>query len=108
MSDGRLNPYYVGGARVAVEGVPIRLARKPSAHNLAGMRSEAAYRTKHGDSVLSTKERAIERAKAANTAIQIYADMLEISLTQAKARISAQRLHVMANPVQDLTQVYDL
>jgi hypothetical protein len=34
--------------------------------------------------------------------------MLEISEAQAKARIAAQRQHVLAHPMQDLSWEYDL
>jgi hypothetical protein len=35
-------------------------------------------------------------------------DMLEISEAQAKARIAAQRQHMLAHPMQDLSWEYDL
>ena len=32
--------YYEGGARVSIDGIPVRLARKPSPHALALMRGK--------------------------------------------------------------------
>lgn len=98
--------YYAGGARVLVDGVPIRVARKPSAANLAYLRAFERYRiSERGD---TPSERARNRARDANKAIEIYAETLEISLTQAKARINRQRNHLIANPLVDLSLEYDL
>lgn len=93
--------YYAGGARVLLHGVPIRLARKPSAHNLAWSREHERYRES------DTREPYL-RAKDAMRAIEIYADVLEISLVQARARIAAQRNHLIANPLVNLSLEYDL
>lgn len=98
--------YYAGGFRAVIGGIPTRLARKPSARDLANMRAWEKEREKPW--YFTRQEYAEARAKAANDAIELYADMLEISVTQAKARIAAQRLHELANPTRDLSLEYDL
>lgn len=100
--------YYAGGFRAMVEGVPVRLAHKPSAHNLAWMRSDAREREKDNWRYLSPIERREERAKEARRTMQIYADALGISLDAAKAKIGAQHEHNAANPLIDLSWKYDL
>lgn len=61
-----------------------------------------------GRSKIDREEYAKNRARDAREAIAQYADMLEISEAQAKARIAAQRQHVLAHPMQDLSWEYDL
>jgi hypothetical protein len=99
--------YYAGGARVVIGGIPIRLARSPSAFDLADMRAHEKERTAEyrGD---TPRERAQNRVRDANNAIDCYARSLGISVKEAKRRIEAQRLHNLANPVQDLSLAYDL
>lgn len=90
--------YYAGGARVVVDGIPLRLVRKPGATYARWLKERDE----------PEKRSAIDRANDAKQVMQIYADMLEISLTQAKVRIDIQRLHVLANPLRDLSMEYDL
>jgi len=96
--------YYAGGARVVIDTVPMKLARKPSAHNVAWMKDAA----KPGASYLNARERADARVKDAQRVIQIYAETLGIDVKAAKARIERQRLDILANPVVDLSMEYDL
>lgn len=100
--------YYAGGYRAVIEGVPIRLARKPSAHNLAWSRSWERYLNSDASSFLNAAERRAQKAKEARDMIGIYAEALEITENQAKARIAAQRQHVAQNPLVDLSLEYDL
>lgn len=100
--------YYAGGHRVVIEGVPIRLVRKPSAHNLAWSRKWEKYLNSDASSFLDAKELRKQHAKEARDAIALYAEILEITETQAKARIAKQRRHLLANPVRDLSLEYDL
>lgn len=100
--------YYAGGCRVLVEGVPIKLARKPSAHNLAWSRSWEKYLNSDASSYLETAERRARNAKEARDKIKLYAEVLEISENQAKTRIAIQRQHLIANPIVDLSLEYDL
>lgn len=102
--------YYASGARVVIGGIPIRLARKPSANFLSWMRADERDAAKEytGRSKEDREEYAKNRARDARAAIEAYADALEISLSQAKARIAAQRQHVLANPLIDLSLEYDL
>lgn len=100
--------YYAGGYRATVEGVPIKLARKPSAHNLAWSRSWEKYQNSDASSFLEMKELRKQRAKEARDTITLYAEILEITENQAKARIARQRRHLIAHPVADLSLEYDL
>ena len=100
--------YYAGGYRAVIEGVPIKLARKPSAHNLAWSRSWEKYLNSDASSFLDAKELRKQRAKEARDTIKLYADLLEISESRAKALIAAHRRHLLANPVCDLSLEYDL
>lgn len=102
--------YYAGGCRAVIQGVPIRLARKPSARDLADMRRAAADGEKEykGYSKEDREEYAKNRARDARAAIEAYADALEISVSQAKARIAAQRQHELANPPRAAYLEYDL
>lgn len=97
--------YYAGGARVVIAGIPIRLARKPSPTNLADMRICAK---ETGLDFSTSRERAMQRVAEAKHAIEIYAATLGISTAKAKRRIDKQRLHVMENPLVDLSLEYDL
>jgi protease II len=100
--------YYVGGCRVMVDGVPIRLARKPSAHNLADLRAHERERELDNTKWLNPRERAADRVKRSINAVNTYAETLGISVKAARARIEAQRLHELANPMRDLSLEYDL
>lgn len=84
------------------------LARKPSAHNLAWSRSWEKYQNSDASSWLNAAERRARKAKEARDIIGIYADRLEITENQAKARIAAQRQHVARLPLVDLSLEYDL
>lgn len=100
--------YYAGGYRAVIEGVPIKLARKPSAHNLAWSRRWEKYLNSDASSFLGAKKLRAQKAKEARDIIGIYADRLGITENQAKARIAAQRQHVAQNPLVDLSLEYDL
>ncbi|MBA3831643.1 MAG: hypothetical protein H0X34_07080 [Chthoniobacterales bacterium] len=97
------NTYYAGGVRVLVDGVPIRMTRKPSATNLAHLRMWEKHRARPFNGIYNRRERAQMIATAARDAIKAYAEALDISETQAKARIAIQRRHLGANPVLDLS-----
>jgi hypothetical protein len=107
---GYVKSYYAGGARVVIGGVPIRLARAPSARDLADMRAWARYLESEPkcDTNAERQARAKTRALEARKRIELYAEMLGISVRSAKARIEKQRLHNLANPVLDLSLEYDL
>lgn len=98
--------YYRGAARVVVEDVPIRLARKPSAHNLAWSRQFERERAKpfRYDGI----SRGMAIAERAKRDILLYAKMLQISESEARARITAHREHLIRNPFRDLSLEYDL
>lgn len=98
--------YYAGGVRIVVDGIPIRIARPISKANLAWLKAHEAERQKPW--FVDSREKALRRTQEANEAIQIYAETLEISVRQAKARIERQRLHMLANPVRDISLEYDL
>lgn len=100
--------YYAGGARVVVDGVPLRMARKPSAANLSWLKTWERYRSADNLMYYNRAEKAQRVAKQANRAIQIYADTLEISVNRAKALIAQQRAHIGRNPLIDLSLEYDL
>lgn len=95
--------YYAGGARVVVDGIPLRLARRPSPTYARWLKER-----EKASEFYNRQERANERAKEAKRAMQIYAETLGIELAAAKLRIDAQRLHVLDNPLIDLSLEYDL
>lgn len=97
--------YYAGGARIVIDGVPLRVARKPSDANLKFLREYEKYRV---ESVFTRAERAATIAKEARDTIKLYAEILEISENRAKALIAQHRAHVIANPLVDLSLEYDL
>lgn len=93
-----------------IGGIPLRMTRKPSPWYFADMKaqhkeSEREFTRRYKE---EREDYAKRRAKAANDAIELYADMLEISVNEAKARIAAQRQHILANPLRDLSWEYDL
>jgi predicted dehydrogenase len=98
--------YYAGGARVVIDGVPIRLARKPSRHNLEWSRNYEAYRTKPFYETRAEKAKCL--ADEAIHTIRVYAEMLGIDEDAARARIHNQREYLIANPPVDLSMEYDL
>ena len=106
MKPGRA--YYVGGARVVVEGVPIKLARKPSDANLAWSRAYQRYLNSDASSFLDAKELRAQRAQEARKTIVRYAEALDITENRAKALIAQHRRHLIANPMVDLSLEYDL
>lgn len=99
-------PYYQGGARVVIDGVPIRLARKPSKSNLADLREFEKERVKPWDE--NRKEKAERIAAEAKRTIQAYAETLGINEDAARAKIHDQREYLIANPPADLSWDYDL
>lgn len=98
--------YYLGGCRVVVEGVPIRLARKPSEHNLKWSRAWTAYLEK--PEYYSPADRRANVVRDAKAAIHAYALALGITDAAAKKKIAAHATHRLANPLVDLSQEYDL
>lgn len=103
---GKPDPYYSGGVRVIVDGVPIRLARKPSKSNLADLREYEKDRAKPWDE--NRAEKAERIAAEARREISVYAEMLGIDEETARQKIGFQREHVIANPLVDLSWDYDL
>lgn len=99
--------YYSGGVRVVIDGVPVRLARKPSAKALALAQQELREIEKWR-CTLSPVERREKRAKEAKEAIARYAETLGISVAAAQEKISAQHIHNADNPLIDLSMKYDL
>ena len=107
MKPGRA--YYAGGARIVVEGVPIKLARKPSDANLAWSRAYERYLNSDASSFLFNPiERRTRRAQEARRTIIRYAEALDITENRAKALIAQHRRHLIANPLVDLSLEYDL
>jgi hypothetical protein len=100
--------YYAGGVRVIVEGVPIRMARKPSELNLARLRKHERERVKIDSNYYSRAEKAAYVAQKARDAIRFYADRLDITENRAKALIAVHRKHLAQNPLIDLSLEYDL
>lgn len=97
--------YYRGGARIVLDGIPCRVARKPSARNLADMR---AHERDSGLDIYSRKERAEMRAAEAQQAFRIYADALGISEPEAREKVAAHWRYKIENPMLDLSWEYDL
>lgn len=98
--------YYSGGCRVVVEGIPIRLARKPSVHNLKWSRSWTAYLEK--PEYCGGAERRANVVRDAKQAIENYAVALGIDVLEAKARISIQQTRNLYHPPRDMSLEYDL
>lgn len=97
--------YYKGGCRVVVDGVPIRLARKPSAESLRDLRTwerSSAYEYE------TRTKRAQRIANDAIANITTYAEMLGRSYEVAEALIVLHREHIAKNPLVDLSLEYDL
>jgi len=98
--------YYAGGSRVVVDGIPIRLARPISAANLKDLREFEKWRS---TSLFDSRdEKARARVAEAKRSITAYAAALGISERVAKNRIERQRLHMLANPLRDISLEYDL
>jgi len=94
--------YYAGGFRVMLHGVPLRLARKPSAENLADMRRWRDLRVSlHGYE--SAKDRNKRLSQEKDHEREAYADALGVSYGQAIDKANDQRLHLYANPPLDLS-----
>lgn len=96
--------YYAGAARAVVQGVPIRLAKKPSAANKAKIGSGTIQ-----DPDFSTRaERAHERKVRNKWEIQTYSEMLGISYFSALRKAVRQRAYMAANPPLDISLEYDI
>lgn len=103
--------YYAGGARVVIDGIPIRLARKPSTANLADMRLQAKFGYWMAPGYYSPKERAeirVNKANRANRAFGRYGNALGITEKESRALVEKHWRHILANPLVDLSLEYDL
>lgn len=100
--------YYAGAARVVVDGVPLRLARKPSAANLSWLKEWERYRSVDNLMYYNRAEKAQRVAKQAREDIAAYAEILEITESRAKALIAQHWIHVRRFPLVDLSLEYDL